>query len=399
MTRNFPETSHPERNEDAYEGLLTSIEEYQGMLSPIIVSCDDRSLREQIIQRYEAEIYPNIRGFRIELGKQPSLKAELEKLRQSEAYLQLGRQAVFTVTGADVLLRVNLRAEDTEQTQLDRFFGYLQWTREGLREFEYPIVLWVTSRILREMSRRAPDFWSWRKGVFRFVGEIPAVADSINPKQGQLTANLPTYVEGEYHSGELETTETETNKDLPPLAELLENVANLEASAPESASLATLYNRTARAYARRVQRGEAENLAQEQQCAIDYFRKAIDRQQALNLKADEANSLQRLGSFYDDISRFSEAIDSHQQALILYRQIDDRSGQAISLNNLGIAYRSLGQYPTAIDFHQQSLEIFRQIGDRSGQAISLNNLGIAYGSLGEYPRAIDFHQQSLEIFR
>ena len=48
MTRNFPETSHSERNEDAYESLLTSIEEYQGMLSPIIVSCDDRSSENRL---------------------------------------------------------------------------------------------------------------------------------------------------------------------------------------------------------------------------------------------------------------------------------------------------------------------------------------------------------------
>lgn len=35
-----------------------------------------------------------------------------------------------------------------------------------------------------------------------------------------------------------------------------------------------------------------------------------------------------------------------------------------ALINLGSAYNSLGQYPQAIDFYQQSLVIARDIGDR-----------------------------------
>ena len=145
-------------NEDSYEKLISLIADNQNQLSLIIVSCDDLTLRQQIIGRYEREIrLEDIQAQRIVLGTEPSLKAGLVKLA-----LPAAARVVVTVTGSEWLLRVKTRSSDA-QSDLQKFFGYLQWTREGLREFQYPIVLWITSTILLEISRKAPDFWSWRK--------------------------------------------------------------------------------------------------------------------------------------------------------------------------------------------------------------------------------------------
>ena len=148
-----------EQNAATYEALISLIENSQGRLAPIIVACDDWLLRQRIIEQYETEArQAQIQPYRVRLGQEPSVRAALAKLKDEHEYLQQGREAVFTITGAEVLLRITLKPED-EQSELDKFFGYLQWTREGLREFRYPIVLWVTYRILQDMSRRAPDFW------------------------------------------------------------------------------------------------------------------------------------------------------------------------------------------------------------------------------------------------
>ncbi|TAG95646.1 MAG: hypothetical protein EAZ19_11170 [Oscillatoriales cyanobacterium] len=75
-------------------------------------------------------------------------------------------KAVITVTGVEKLrFFKQLRESRSEQ---EVFFGYLQWTREALREFPFSIVLWVTRQIEVLISNESPDFWSWRKGVFRF---------------------------------------------------------------------------------------------------------------------------------------------------------------------------------------------------------------------------------------
>ncbi|MGB3518002.1 MAG: tetratricopeptide repeat protein [Elainellaceae cyanobacterium] len=369
-----------EQNAATYEALISLIENSQGRLAPIIVACDDWVLRQRIIEQYETEArQAKIQPYRVRLGQEPSVRAALAKLKDEHEYLQQGREAVFTITGAEVLLRITLKPDD-EQSDLDKFFGYLQWTREGLREFRYPIVLWVTYRILKDMSRRAPDFWSWRKAVLRFVTETEPVGSAV----AQLA--LPT-----------SSIAPQSDDFLPPLDELQAEIQQLEATAPTSANLATLYDQLGRVYAHRVESGTATNLEQEQAAAIAAFQTAINYYHQLGRKSAQAASLNELGNFLQSQSRFMDAIEIHQQSLAIKREIGDRNGEANSLGNLGNAYGSLGQHQQAIDFCQQSLAIAREIGDRYGEATSLDNLGNAYRALGQYQQAIDFHQQSLAI--
>jgi len=40
--------------------------------------------------------------------------------------------------------------------------------REFLYEIKKPIVLWISSDILVEIIRKAPDFWAFRSRTFEF---------------------------------------------------------------------------------------------------------------------------------------------------------------------------------------------------------------------------------------
>jgi tetratricopeptide (TPR) repeat protein len=372
-------------NENAYESLISLIENNQNQLSLIIVSCDDLTLRQQIIGRYEREArLDNIEPKRIVLGTEPSLRAGLAKLE-----LPAEARVVVTVTGSEWLLRVKTRASDA-QSDLQKFFGYLQWTREGLRKFQYPIVLWITSTILMEISRKAPDFWSWRKAVLRFASDADNPVLPVNREHSSAPANES-----------FASTRVDRDDDdfIPPPEEILSEISQLAERDPKSANLATLYAKLAEIYTKRIARGEVTNLEEEQQQAIDAYHKAIDRYRASNKQSALSSTLTKFGNFLFSQSRYKEAIDYHQQSLEIDREIGDHSGEAGSLCNLGNTYYSLGEYQQAINFYQQSLEIHRKIGDRNGQAASLNGLGLAYDKLEEYQQAIDFHQQSLEICR
>jgi hypothetical protein len=107
-----------------------------------------------------------------------SLRYALKQLIEHEPELQAGHPAVVTVQGIETLLSVRL---DAPQSQQERFFGYLQWTREALRQFSFPVVLWMTGPVLIQLARQAPDFWSWRGGVFWF-GLNP---DEINRQEAE----------------------------------------------------------------------------------------------------------------------------------------------------------------------------------------------------------------------
>jgi tetratricopeptide (TPR) repeat protein len=362
-------------NEATYDSLISLIENSQHRLALIVAACDDLKLRQRLIDRYEAEAaQENIRTYRIVLGTEPSLRAGLARLE-----LPPEESAVVTVTGAEGLLRVKLRSQD-EQSDLDKFFGYLQWTREALREFRCPIILWVTFPILKDLSREAPDFWSWRKAVLRFTTQDAASPLIVNTERNPL---LPEY---------------KINQEfLPPLEELQSEIQQLESTSPASTNLATLYRTLGQVYANRIKQGIATDLEQEKQLAIEAFESSIARYQAAENLPALSGTLTDFGNFFYAHSRYEKAIDFYQQSLKIDHKIDNRSGEARSLYNLGIAYGVLGQYNQAVEFLQQSLEITHEIGDRSGEARSLKNFGIAYNALGQYNQAVEFLQQSLEI--
>ncbi|MEL6491921.1 MAG: tetratricopeptide repeat protein [Cyanobacteria bacterium J06621_3] len=399
------------QNEEALRKLILTVEANSQSLELLIAVCDDRNLQARMIEQYEAALREEgIAPFRVRLNpKEPSMRRSVAALVAAEPRLHSGEPAVVTVLNVEALLGVTLGEEKSEA---ERFFFSLQWTREALLRFEFAVVLWVPDRIATEIGRRAPDFWSWRGGVFEFVAE--AGTGNENAAQSVDSVSLDRR----------ENQQSERSAE-----ELLGQVKALEETAPESALLITLYNDLGEVYEGRYEYGEAlvwcekalalserkENLQGQARSlgnigdslrfsgrpadSIRYYQQQLEIVRKTGDRRDEAASLGNLGNAYHSLGQYQRAIDFQQQSLEMKREIGDRSGEAASLGNLGITNRNLGQYQRAIDFYQQQLEIAQEIGDRSGEAASLGNLGIAYRTLGQYQRAIDFQQRSLEMKR
>ncbi|NCR08876.1 MAG: tetratricopeptide repeat protein [Microcystis aeruginosa LG13-11] len=372
-----------DQNKREYEGLIVSLEANQKRLNILICVCDQEKLREEIIDRYSKELEPVIPCYRIDLDqKEPSLRAAIASLVSRKPELLQNKNSVITTTGVEKLHSIEWQREKSE---LDKFFGYLQWTREGLREFPYSIVLWVTSTVEVNLRKKSPDFWSWRKGVFRFISP----PSNFLPCQEFLPI-LQSF------------DEITIDKDIPFISkeDLLELIEQIEVNkGKKEPRLASLYASLAKIYNHRLLNLPLSDYRQEQQLAIEYYQKAIDLQKELNLELDLVASLDSLAGIYYSLGEDQKAIEFYQQSLAIFQRIGDRWREADSYNNLGNAYHSLGEYQKAIEFYQQSLAIFQEIDDIKGVAYCYNNLGNIYNSLGEYQKAIEFHQQSLAIKR
>jgi hypothetical protein len=131
---------HPIDNEYSYTDLTTVIEAGQGMMLLIIASCEPGEFQEELIRQYETELSPVIPSYRITLDRsEPSLRAALEQLVNNKPELKEPKaSAVISVQGAADLMSIPIR-EHEENSALDRFFGYLQWTREGLGQFNFGV--------------------------------------------------------------------------------------------------------------------------------------------------------------------------------------------------------------------------------------------------------------------
>ncbi|ALQ51799.1 tetratricopeptide repeat protein [Nitrosomonas ureae] len=133
--------------------------------------------------------------------------------------------------------------------------------------------------------------------------------------------------------------------------------------------------------------------------ALDYHQQALVIRNEIGDRRGESGSLNNMGNVYVMLGQYTKALEYHQQALVIRIEIGDRHGEAGSLNNMGNVYEILGQYNKALDYFQRSLIIKREIGDRNGEANSLIGLGAVYEILSQYPQALDYFQQSLVIKR
>ncbi|GAB4151786.1 MAG: hypothetical protein Fur0046_31200 [Cyanobacteria bacterium J069] len=379
-----PEQTPATQNQDAYDDLLTAIEASEGQLSLLIAVCDDPQLRTDLIARYERDLAPQIQSYRLELAKgEPSLRAAIYRAVEGEDYLKQGGRAVLTLTGTEQLSFLSTDGQPSEQ---DKFFGYLQWTREALRDFRFPVVLWVTYQVLNNLSRRAPDFWSWRKGVFRFAShKTPAVAArELAP----------------FRSAGLELSNLDDDA-LLPLEDLKALLHKVEQDNPNDPLVGNLYSQLGRIYAQRLERGEALDYSAELNQAVEYFQAAIAHQEKHEQLLDLASSLVWLGYLYESQGRYSEAEPLYGRSLaITEAQLGaDHPDTATSLNNLAQLYYSMGRYREAEPLYGRSLAIREaQLGaDHPDTAASLNNLAGLYRAMGRYSEAEPLYGRSLAI--
>ena len=364
---------------DIYDRLMTVIETSQGRLGILIAVVDERRLREQIIQSYEQEArQAQIEPYRIELGRGGSLRGKLAELREAHPHLQEGGAAVITVTGAELLLRFNLRAEDEQKTPLEEFFGYLQWTREGMREFPYPIVLWLNHRLLKEISFKAPDFWSWRKGVFWFSEEFAKPLE-VTIKNHSINGQLQ--IAQQYNTQEF----------LPPLMELQQTIAELEATEPDSPNLANLYESLGDIYEQQIKQEQSPNPQQNASQGFYAFRQAISRYYNQADYSSQSIALLKLGNFLSNQSLFADALDIYQEMLIIARQMRNHWNEGIALGSLGNAYYSLDQFDQAVASYNEAIKITPDNYD------AWNNRGVTLAKLGSYEESISSFDKILAI--
>ncbi|MGA7936006.1 MAG: tetratricopeptide repeat protein, partial [Kovacikia sp.] len=112
-------------------------------------------------------------------------------------------------------------------------------------------------------------------------------------------------------------------------------------------------------------------------------------------RSSQASALINLGSAYHSLSmgkterneNRKKALGFYQQGLVAAQQSGDRKRQSEALSSLGLLYEDLGKYPQAIDYHQQSLQLARSLDRPDAIGTALNNLGHALLGAGKLAEA------------
>jgi tetratricopeptide (TPR) repeat protein len=376
-------------NQHSLRRLVLSVQAGLHKLNLLIAICDNPRYRDELIRTYEAElIAQGVACFQVRLDRQqPSLKQCLLDWQAHTPNWQPQNPTLLTVNGGDELLGIRLQQAKSAQ---ERFFFSVQWTREGLREFQFPIVLWVSEAIAQGLAQQAPDFWSWRGGVFEFEQPLTLRESDRSLELRPLEA-------------------TEPGSPLAEPAQLEQQIVALEAEDAHSPLLASLYESLGKTYAQRLEQGIAVYYPQETEKAIAAFQAAIAHretsQQGSEMSPSDlallATSLNNLAGLYKSQGRYAEAEPLLERSLSIREQQlgPEHPDVATSLNNLALLYKSQGRYSEAEPLYERSLSIWeQQLGPAHPDvATSLNNLAALYNSQGRYAEAETLYERSLSI--
>ena len=356
-------------NEETYNKLLVSLEAGLGMLQIFIAVCDNDRQREEIIANYERELASTVHAYRVYLDSQePSLRLAISQ------QVTVRENAIATVTGTEGLSE---RGES-----LEKFFGYLQWTREGLREFKMPIVLWIPARIFAQLAKQAPDFYSWRNGIFQFQPEPSLVSNELLGNRG------------------IEPTANDLSSSLFSVEQLESSLAQgIEQWGENSRNLEPLYSQLGSLYASRVVSRESEDREQEYALAQDYLHKAIALQTQFKEEESLASSLCNLARLYHYHREYEQAESLYWKALEINRSEENYPEIAKVLNSLAVLHSERNEIAIAEQEYQEALQIYRILGNLPYIATTLNNLANLHRNKNEMVIAEQEYQEALEIRR
>ena len=351
--------------------LIVSLRASAGRLDLLMAICDDREVRETLIDRYEAVMKSEgMAVYRASLAPDnPSLKASLADLVKYNAPLQSGGNALVTVLGAAGLFGVRLNEEKSER---EKFFFSLQWTRESLRGFEFPVVLWLSGAVAKGVAQQAQDFWSWRGGVFEFERQ------GTNYDRGIIDA-------GSCGETDARATPAQKNDDAArQIAALEQQIIELREQNISSPLLGTLYEDL----------GDAYGQQDAKEDALDAYGQALGH---IKEKEKQLEVLIKLGHTLQKCRRYEPAREYYQRALELSKELEDQRGQSQAWFQLGDVGYDMREFAVARECFQATLELEQDLEDRQGQASTYHMLGAVAQELREYEQARSHYQQALAI--
>lgn len=282
--------------------------------------------------------------------------------------------------------------EEDKRSEQEIFFGYLQWTREALMRFPFSIVLWITNQLEIDISKRSPDFWSWRKGVFRFISKKTTTVkvEEISDLKLEISdRELLQLSDSDQYSVPLEDWQ-----------ELVQKIERMKGE--KNPSLITFYNKLGTTYKNRVEKGEALDYQTEQDQAVKYFLKSLNLSQELREKkgVEYLISITNLGSLYESRGELSQAEPLYQEALALRKDFygDDNLEVATSLNDLAGLYHSQARYEEAEKLYLEALNIQERSLKPNDPTIAntLNYLAGTYHAQGNYEEAEKLYRDALQ---
>ncbi len=383
-------------NQRRYQGLKTALQ-LNLRRQLLIAVCDSETLQTQLVARLQGDLA--VADITSDDFGSVSLAQLTFDPHQPDLMLQLVqwlKQAPkptphLQVVGLDAMTHQSMRSQN-------HFLRSLESIQSLLPHLDSSLVLWLPWPWYRTLQQSAPEFWSWRSGVFTFVGEpVPMVADTA--------VKRPT--EDGLYGGDAANAQ---NADIWQI--LSEDLAQLE-KAPNPADEVV-------AQTERYQQTTAQPQSLPQSLTVDVTTLEKPLETLAQLEEQGATpeeiiqAYRALGNYYRDRIEAGEmtpillatAIETFNRYLHWLPQDDDQ--RAAGLNDLGTLHWLQAQYQSErtalLEGMHRSTEIYKEglrctAIDTDTASRLYGNLGAVYSALANYDDSATYLKEAVTAYR
>ena len=245
------------------------------------------------------------------------------------------------------------------------------------RELPHPLLIWLPDYALTAIAQHAPDFWSWRSGLFEFEGTPTERAETLD-RYTRSESNWLTV-------SNLRAADKVARRSL--LESLLDDYEHLHSSEHHDNELAAIY----------FNLGQIYHVQDDFTRALHHYQRALMIRQAIGDRAGQGIILNNMAVIHVARREYEMALHLLEQALFIRQAIGDKAGEGTTLNNISQIYDAWKEYETALRYLGEALAILQEIGDKAGEGSTLNNISLIYAAHGEYETALRYLEQALAI--
>ena len=361
-----------------YENNIHSLERFfmnTGHGAFLFAVCNDELLQQRVNEQIQFLLqgkHKTIRVFSFRKGD-----GNTHPLTQLQLFLSQNPETAGLII-ADLDYALNERQNPGILIQLN-------FSREALLEFNIPVLFWVTTDSLPQLSRQAIDLYSQRITANLYFERPEELIDGDN-KTAQ-------YIIGE-------TAKANTN------------IVHLEAR------VKLLHEQLNEALTQNLDRKKIANeiVIPLLDCNVKIPGTEAEMVRLLNTynlewNKGDAGVCFALGRIYQTINDYDKAEQFYEFALKLLRDAPERSqnnvlpGIAVTLNNLANLWAIQNEFTKAEQAFQEALEIRRNLAKTNPQtflpdvAVTLNNLANLWMEKNEFARAEQAYQEALDVYK
>ncbi|OGS69215.1 MAG: hypothetical protein A3F91_03575 [Flavobacteria bacterium RIFCSPLOWO2_12_FULL_35_11] len=126
--------------------------------------------------------------------------------------------------------------------------------------------------------------------------------------------------------------------------------------------------------------------------------KALALAKKANDQSKIAQTLNKIGYYYEKTVNYKNAIKNYKDAFLIYEKLKDKKKMAMVYNSLGINYSELYAEDRAIENYLKSLNLNKEILNKDGIASNYTNIGNLYYQEENYGLAEKYFRDALLIY-